>query len=65
MVDYRMAIPKEQTPLSRGRRDSLSAEQHLCLEALESADFDSMSDHEWVALCENVADSARSAIESN
>lgn len=49
----------------RGRDDSVRAEQDFCYEALESEAYDSMSDSEWVALCEQVATEARQAAEQD
>ncbi len=46
-----------------GRDTSLREEQDFCRRALESDAYDSMSDKEWVALCEQVATEARQAIE--
>ena len=46
----------------RGRDNLLQAEQILCDKALESSAYDSMSDRDWVALCEQVATEARQAM---
>ncbi len=43
----------------RARKHSLDAEQLLCTKALNSTSYDSMTDKEWVALCEDVAGQAR------
>ena len=42
-------------PISEGTR----REQALCLAALESGDYDNLSDAEWVALCEELARAAQ------
>jgi len=36
-------------------------EQFLCNEALRTGDFDTMSDREWIALCEQAASKRRRA----
>lgn len=50
-------LSPEQTasPKTAPRRVQLNDEQILCNEALESGQFDTISDDEWVALCEKVA----------
>ncbi|MCC6143520.1 MAG: hypothetical protein IT368_06910 [Candidatus Hydrogenedentes bacterium] len=58
-----MASEEEQSakvkPITSGsgRYDSgsMKREQALCMEALLSGEFDSLSDQEWVALCEKIA----------
>lgn len=42
---------------AEGRHSSASSqrEQALCVEALESGEFDNLSDAEWVALCERIS----------
>ncbi|MDK1021400.1 MAG: hypothetical protein QGD90_07165 [Candidatus Hydrogenedentes bacterium] len=47
------------------RRSSREEEQFLCNEALRTGDFDSISDSEWVTLCERVADKGRLAAEND
>ena len=42
-----------------GREQTVLEEQALCRQAVESGAFDSMSDEDWVALCEQVAQEAR------
>ncbi len=49
-----MTVPRHDTDASR-------REQELCVNALETGDFDEMSDQEWVAMCERIA---REAAES-
>jgi hypothetical protein len=44
------------------RRIPLNEEQILCNAALESNQYDSISDDEWVALCEKVASKTRPAV---
>ena len=46
-----------------GRESSLREEQTFCRRAIESGVYDSMSDQEWVAVCEKVATEARQAVE--
>jgi hypothetical protein len=41
----------------------LSEEQRLCNEALASHEFDGISDDQWVALCEQLAQDVRHATE--
>jgi hypothetical protein len=45
--------------LKLARDHSITNEQTLCLEALESGAYDDMSDQEWVALCEKLASDSR------
>jgi len=35
--------------------DGIRREQELCVEALDSGEYDTMSDAEWVALCEKLS----------
>ena len=42
-------------------QDTLSDEQRFCNDALASREFDTISDEQWVALCEQVALGARQA----
>lgn len=47
-----------KNPISgMGRYDSeeCKREQAFCLAALDSTDFDGLSDREWIAICEQVA----------
>jgi len=41
--------------------DSLRREQELCIDAMSSGEFDDLSDQEWVALCERVAQQQKQA----
>ncbi len=51
-----MLSPEQTTsPKVAPRRALLNDEQILCNEALASGQFDTISDDEWVALCEKVA----------
>jgi len=50
-----MTTSHEYKSTGRGREDSLRSEQIFCLKALESGEYDTMSDQEWVAECERVA----------
>ena len=57
-----MLSPEEITsPKPATRRVVLNDEQILCNEALLTGQFDSISDDEWVALCEKVAAKAGKA----
>ncbi len=55
--------PMDTSPIIRSlknaRDHSITNEQTLCLEALESGVYDDMSDQEWVALCEKLASDSR------
>lgn len=57
-----MTKPK-RSEAPTGRHDSASTrrEQALCRAALESGECDTLSDEEWIALCEEVA----GAVEAN
>ncbi len=46
-----------------GRHDSFGSrrEQALCVDAVASGNFDTMTDTEWVAMCERVAREERFA----
>lgn len=44
---------------SSTRRTPLEEEQFLCNEALNSGDFDAISDSDWVAMCERAANKER------
>ena len=44
---------------SSARRTPLEEEQFLCNEALQSGDFDAISDSDWVAMCERAAGKER------
>lgn len=48
-------VQEVEVVLTRGRFDSVQAEQALCNEALESGSFDTMSDAEWVEMCRRAA----------
>jgi len=51
-----MLSPEQtESPKAPTRRIVLNDEQILCNEALASGQFDTISDDEWVALCEKVA----------
>ena len=51
-----------ETVKAQTRRIPLNEEQILCNAALESNQYDSISDDEWVALCEKVASKTRPAV---
>ncbi len=54
-----MNSPHEAHPIRDSREHSIHEEQALCLRAVESGKYDSMSDKSWIALCEQVAKDAR------
>lgn len=56
-----MLSPEQIETSKATRRISINDEQILCNEALASGQFDSISDDEWVALCEKVAAKAGKA----
>ncbi len=58
-----MTTSHEYKTTGRGRDISLRDEQNFCLEAMESGEYDTMSDKEWVAICERVAAGARRTAE--
>ena len=58
-----MSIPHDIRSAKGGRDKSVREEQAFCRRALESQAYDSMSDREWVFLCEQVATEARQAVE--
>ena len=60
MLQYRMISSDEELSTSPSRRTPREEEQYLCNEALRTGDFDSISDSEWIALCERVASKGRS-----
>jgi len=59
MLQYPMLSSDEEITTSPARRTPREEEQFLCNEALRTGDFDSISDSEWVALCERVASKGR------
>ncbi len=56
-----MINPETESAKSQNRRNALNEEQILCNAALESSEFDTISDDEWVALCEKAASKTRTA----
>lgn len=50
-------MSKKDPQIQAGRRDrnGILREQALCMAALESGEYDSLSDNEWVELCERTA----------
>jgi hypothetical protein len=51
----------EGSSKTRSRIIPLNEEQILCNEALESGEFDGMSDSDWIAMCEQAAARNRAA----
>ena len=54
-----MITPDKGSQKAQNRRNALNEEQILCHEALESTAFDTISDDQWVALCEQAASKGR------
>lgn len=58
---YRAAVQQEPRPrasaptASLSRHNSIQREQELCLDAIESGNYDTMTDKQWVELCERTA----------
>mgnify|MGYP006969385184 CR=1 FL=1 len=54
---YQVALPQGPRAAASTtiRNSSIQREQELCLDAIESGDYDSMSDKEWIELCERAA----------
>lgn len=50
--------------LSLRRRAGLDEEQVLCSEALESGNYDRISDAAWIRLCEEVAAKSRRPVQA-
>jgi hypothetical protein len=63
IFDEGLPMKAKPTTSGSGRYDSggTKREQALCMEALLSGDFDSLSDQEWIALCEQIAHDAEKA----
>ncbi len=59
MIQYRMSTVEATHSDKAGRNASNREEQALCQRAMDSGKYDSMSDGEWVALCEQAAAKAR------
>ena len=59
-----MTISDSQATRSLSRKSSVEGEQDLCNEAIQSGDFDTMTDSEWVALCEQAAGKRRETAEA-
>ena len=56
------SLSKTKAPRN-GRDHSLREEQTFCRQALESGAYNTMTDKEWVEVCERVATEARKAAE--
>jgi hypothetical protein len=56
-----MLNPDIESAKTQNRRNALNEEQILCNAALESSEFDAISDDEWVAMCEKAASKTRTA----
>jgi len=51
----------QQNQQSKPCIEAARSEQDLCLLALESGEFDTMTDDEWVLLCERIAKEVNNA----
>jgi len=60
-----MGNSKHQSSIVGSRRNGIHEEQRLCNEALESGAYDSVSDKDWVELCEQVATKGRKGPDSD
>lgn len=56
-----MISPHEESNTARGRRTALEEEQHFCIEALETGEFDKVSDKVWIDLCQKAATRGKSS----
>lgn len=54
----------EGSSKSKTRVIPLNEEQLLCNEALETGEFDAISDSDWIAMCEQASARARTAAET-
>ena len=54
-----MLIENDLITSVTNRRNALNAEQVLCQAAIQSGDYDAVSDAEWIALCERAAQQGR------
>ena len=54
-----MITPDKGSQKAQNRRNALNEEQILCNSALESSDFDTITDDQWVAMCEQAASKGR------
>ena len=59
MLQWTVTNSTDTHPKKGGRDNSLKQEQSFCRNALESGEYDRLSDEEWVALCERVSVTAR------
>ena len=59
MLNYGMSSSERSSTARRAEDRSLVREQALCNEALESGEYDSISDEDWILLCERIAAEAR------
>lgn len=50
-----MSSKQPTTGLGKYDSEAYRREQEFCLDALDSGEFDNLSDAEWIALCERVA----------
>jgi hypothetical protein len=51
-----MSQKKYDAQIGRQQSEATRREQEFCMAVLESGEYDDLSDSEWIALCERVAD---------
>ncbi|MBI1317366.1 MAG: hypothetical protein GC168_00270 [Candidatus Hydrogenedens sp.] len=56
-----MSSKTTRTDPDKREQDAMRIEQEFCLDAMSSGEFDDLSDQEWVALCERVAQQQKQA----
>jgi hypothetical protein len=54
-----MSISERVSTAKRDEDRSVVREQALCNEAIESGEYDSISDEDWILLCERIAAETR------
>ena len=59
MLECLVISSDQESSRPSARKTRVEEEQLLCNEALRTGDFDAISDNEWVALCERVANKGR------
>ncbi len=56
-----MKHPAARSSATRHTSNAIQREQELCLDALESGDYDTMTDKQWIELCEQASRDAQEA----
>ena len=64
VLEWLMTNSNQVSSGSSARKTRVEEEQSLCNEALLTGDFDTISDSDWVALCERVASKGRRKAEN-